>query len=130
MDTTLLLTKVVGPVLLVRGISLIVDRKHFVTLLDRLEGEAKTITFQLLPVALLMAAITVIVACRDLTSPAGILIHLAAWGMAAKSTLLMLFPEGVLAKARLLGRAGFLNGVLFMCLAVGGYFSWFGYLRP
>jgi hypothetical protein len=44
-----------------------------------------------------------------------------------KATALMLFPRVVAAKARLLAKAGFLNVVLAVCFAVGGYFTWFGY---
>jgi len=41
---------------------------------------------------------------------------------------LILFPRAVLAKAQLLGRSGFLHVVTAVCLAVGAYFTWFGYL--
>jgi len=51
-----------------------------------------------------------------------------AWGGIGKGSALILFPQVVVAKARVLERAGFLNVVLFVCLVVGSYFTWFGYL--
>jgi len=46
-----------------------------------------------------------------------------------KGSALILFPNAVVAKARVLRRAGFLNVVLVVCFTVGGYFTWFGYIR-
>jgi hypothetical protein len=57
-----------------------------------------------------------------------VLIHLIAWGRIVKASALILFPKLVAAKARALEQAGFLNVVLVVCLVVGGYFTWFGYV--
>ena len=127
MDFTLLFSKVVGPVLLIRAISILLARRHFVEMLDGLEQEVRTITFSFFPIALFMAAAAIAVTQWDTSTPAGILVLVIAWGGMIKATALMLFPRVVAAKARLLGQAGFLNVVLFACLAVGAYFTWFGY---
>lgn len=127
MDFAILFSKVVGPVLLVRALSIAIDRKHFFAMLDGLEREVSTVTFSLFPIALFMVCVAIVVTQSDTSSPAAVLILVIAWGGIAKSTALMLFPRLVAAKARMLGKAGFLNVVLIVCFAVGGYFTWFGY---
>lgn len=52
-----------------------------------------------------------------------------AWGGRLKAFALILAPCALAAKARVLERAGFLNVVLVVCLAVGGYSTWFGFFQ-
>ena len=127
MEITLFLSKIVGPVLLLRGISILIDRGHFVEMLDRLEDESKTVSFSMFPIAMLMTGIAVTVVHRDTSSLAAILFHVVAWGMIIKTSLLILFPSLMAKKARMIGQAGFLHVVCFMCFAVGAYLTWFGY---
>lgn len=127
MELTLLVSRIVGPVLLVRAVSIVMDRRHFQEMLDGLEKEVSTVSFSMFPIALMMACLALVVSHSDTSSAAAILIHLIAWGGLLKSGALMLFPKLVVQKARRLGRAGFLNVVLVMCTLVGGYFTWFGY---
>ena len=127
METTVLVSKVLGPVLLVRGASILLGRKHFRTMLDGLDKEANTVSFSLFPIALMMACIALAVLHKDVSSPAAVLIQIIAWGGMLKASALILFPRAVVAKARLLGRAGFLHVVWLTCLLVGAYFTWFGY---
>jgi hypothetical protein len=127
METTILISKILGPVLLIRGISILIDRKHFTTMLDGLEREVNTIAFSLFPIALLMACIALAILHTNTSSLAAIFIHIIAWGGMVKTSALILFPRAVVAKARVIGRAGFIHVVWFMCLTVGGYFVWFGY---
>ena len=128
MTVTLVLAKVIGPLLLVRGLSLIVDRAHFMAILDGLEREVSTISFSMIPIALFSAGALLVTAGADSSSLAGILFQVIAWGMMLKSTALMLFPRLVVKKAQMLGKAGFLNVVCVATLLAGGYFSWVGYL--
>ena len=44
MDLPSRLAKVVGPVLLVRGLSILLDRKHFVAMVRRLDREVTTVS--------------------------------------------------------------------------------------
>jgi hypothetical protein len=74
-----------------------------------------------------MGFIALAVLHKDSSSLAAILIKVIAWGGIIKTTALMIFPRSVVAKARLLGQAGFIHVVWFICLLVGGYFAWFGY---
>ncbi len=127
METTILLAKILGPVLLLRGVSILLDRQHFKEMLDGLERESATVAFSLFPIALLMACVALALLHTDTSSPAAILIRLIAWGGMAKASLLILFPRVVVAKARLLGQAGFIQVVWAVCTGVGGYFAWFGY---
>lgn len=129
METTILVSKILGPVLLIRGISILIDRKHFLLMLDGLEKEIHTVSFSLFPIALLMATIALTVLHREYSSLAAILIQVIAWGGMIKATALILFPRLVVAKAHLIGRAGFLEVVWFVCITVGGYFIWFGYFQ-
>ncbi len=117
MDFTLLFSKVVGPVLLIRAVSILLDRRHFVQMLEGVERETGTVAFSFFPIALFMAGAAIAVTQWDVSSPAGILIQVIAWGGMIKATALMLFPRGVAAKARLLGQAGFLYVVTFVCIA-------------
>lgn len=128
MDFAVLFSKVVGPVLLLRAMSILLDRRHFIAMVEGLENEVRSVIFSFLPIALFMAGAAIAVSYSDYSSAAAILIHLLAWGAIIKSTALMFFPQAMAAKARLLVNAGFLNVVMVVCLAVGGYFTWFGYL--
>lgn len=127
MELTSLLSKIIGPVLLLRALSILLDREHFLEMIAGLEREVTTVSFSLFPIALLMSCIALASVHSDLSSPAGLLILAIAWGGMVKASALILFPRAVLEKARLLGRAGFLNVVLLVCFVVGGYFTWFGY---
>jgi hypothetical protein len=128
MESTILITKILGPVLLIRGISIVLDRKHFLAMIQGLDRETITVSFSLFPIALLMACIALAILHRDTSSVAALLIHAIAWGGMVKATALILFPTVMAKKARLLGRIGFLNVVVAICLLVGGYFTWFGYM--
>jgi hypothetical protein len=131
MELTVLIAKVVGPVLLLRGLSIVHNRRHFVEMLRGLERETTTVAFSFFPVALLMTCLALAVIHSDTSSLAAILIHVIAWGGIVKGTVLILFPAALAAKARVLERAGVLHVVLVMCLLLGSYFTWFGYLaRP
>ena len=125
---TSLIAKMVGPVLLLRAVSIIINRRHFIEMLIGLPNELTTVSFSLFPIALLMTCIAVAALHSDTSSLAAVLVHLIAWGGILKASALILFPNAMVAKAQLLARAGFLNVVLLVCLAVGAYFTWFGYL--
>jgi hypothetical protein len=127
MDVTSFIAKVVGPVLLLRAISILMHRRHFVDMVRGLDREVGTVSFSLFPIALLMTCIGIVVVHSDSSTPAAVLIHLMAWGGIVKASGLILFPHAMAAKARLLERAGFLTVVLVVCLVVGAYFTWFGY---
>lgn len=128
MELTSLVAKVVGPVLLLRALSVLLDRKHFGDMVRGLDREVTTVSFSLFPIALLVTCITLAIVHSDTSSVAAILIHVIAWGGILKASALILFPAAVATKARALERAGFLNVVLLVCFVVGGYFTWFGYL--
>jgi hypothetical protein len=127
MELTAFVAKVVGPVLLLRAMSILLDRRHFVEMLRRLDGEVTTVSFSAFPIALLMVCIALAVSHSDTSSLAAILIHVIAWGGILKASALILFPRLVATKARALERAGFLNVVLLVSCVVGAYFTWFGY---
>lgn len=129
MDFTVLFAQIVGPVLLLRALSIVIDRRHFDAMLDGLAAEITTVSFSLFPIALFMSCAAIALLHDDLASPAAVLIRIIAWGGLLKSAALILFPKAVMAKAQLLGRAGFLNVVLAVCFVVGAYFTWFGYAR-
>jgi hypothetical protein len=76
-----------------------------------------------------MTCITLALVHSDTSSVAAILVHVIAWGGIVKASALILFPAAVVAKARALERAGFLNVVVVVCFLVGGYFTWFGYFE-
>jgi len=127
MERTLLITRIVGPVLLLRALSILIDRQHFLEMLRGLDQEVATISFSLFPIALLMTCIALAMVHSDSSSLAAVLVRLMAWGGMAKASALILVPHVVVAKAHVLERAGFLNVVLAVCFAVGAYFTWFGY---
>jgi hypothetical protein len=128
MELTSLICKVVGPVLLLRAVSILVDRRHFAEMVAGLEREVTTVSFSLFPIALLMACLGLAATHTDTSSLAAILIYVMIWAGMVKASALILVPRLVATKARVLVRAGFLNVVLLACLVVGGYFTWFGYL--
>jgi hypothetical protein len=127
MELTKIIAKVIGPVLLLRAVSILLERDHFTAMLRDLDREVSTITFSFFPVALLMACIALVLVHSDTSSLAGMLVRIIAWAGILKSSALILFPRFVVAKAHVLAEAGFLNVVLVACTLVGGYFTWFGY---
>ena len=129
METTLFLSKILGPVLLVRGLSVIIDRGHFRGMLDRFEEEVNTLAFSFFPIALLMSCIALALIHDDTSSLAGVFIQVIAWGGIVKAVALILFPALIAKKARLLGQFGFIHVVWIVCFGVGGYFTWFGYFN-
>ncbi len=126
MEFTVLFSKIVGPVLIIRALSILIDRNHFFEMVDGLKAEITTVSFSFFPVALFMTAVAILVTHSDTSSLAAILIYIIAWGALAKSTVLMLFPGVAVDKAKLLVKAGFLNVVLLVCFAAGGIFTYFG----
>lgn len=129
MDLTSFIAKVVGPVLLLRAVSILIDRRHFVDMVRGLDRELTSVSFSAFPIALLMTSIGVAVVHSDLSTPAAVLIRIMVWGGILKGSALILFPRVMAAKARMLERAGFLTVVVVVCLVVGAYFTWFGYFR-
>lgn len=127
MDFTLIFAQIVGPVLILRALSIVIDREHFDEMLAGLEGEITTVSFSLFPIALFMTCAALAIMHDDLSSPAAILIRIIAWVGMLKASALILFPKVVMAKAQMLGKASFLNVVLVMSFLVGAYFTWFGY---
>ena len=127
MEFTILFSKIVGPILIVRALSIVIDRKHFFDMVDGLEKEITTVSFSFFPVALFMAAVAILVTHSDTSSLAAIFIWIIAWGALAKSTVLMLFPRVAVDKAKLLVKAGFLNVVLVVCFVAGGIFTYYGF---
>jgi hypothetical protein len=125
---TVFLTKIIGPVLLLRALSIVIDREHFHAMIEGFDREITTVSFSLFPIAMLMGFIALAISHLDWSSPAAVLLHVIAWGGMAKTSALILFPKVMVAKARVVTRAGFLNVVLGACFLVGGYFTWFGYL--
>ena len=129
METTRFVCRIVGPVMLVRCISILIDRAHFVAMVEGLGAEVDTVSFSFFPIALFMACLTLLTLHHDTSSPAAWAIHVMAWGGSLKASALMLFPAAVVAKAQSLVAAGFLDIVCLACVAVGAYFVWFGYAR-
>jgi len=128
MRTTSVIARIIGPVLLLRGLSILVDVEHFRRVLAGLDREVSTIAFSAFPIALLMACLALVVLHADVSSLAALIIRVMAWGGIVKASALILFPHVVVAKAAALGDAGFLTVVVGVCLAVGGYLTWFGYV--
>ena len=127
MDTTLFLSRLVGPVLIVRGLTLIIYREHFRQMMNNLEQEMRTISFAMVPVGIMLGGLAILQLHDDTSSVAAILFHLIGWGAVVKTTLLMLFPKRISAKVQILGRWGFLTVAWVVTSAVGVYFTWFGY---
>ena len=93
MKLTTLITRIVGPVLLLRALSILIDRQHFLQMLRGLEGEVATVSFSFFPIALLMTCIAVVLVHSDSSSLAALLIRVIAWGGIVKASALMLFPD-------------------------------------
>jgi hypothetical protein len=127
MELTSLVAKVIGPVLLLRALSIVLHRAQFIEMVRGLDREITTVSFSLFPIVLLMTCTTLVLFHSDTSSVAALLVRLIAWGGIIKASALILFPKAVVAKAQALERAGFLNLVLVVCFVVGAYFTWFGY---
>ena len=129
MDTTLFLSRVIGPLLIVRGVTIILYREHFRQIMNNLEQEMRTISFAMVPVGIMMGALAILQVHDDTSSIAAILFHIIAWGAVIKTTVIMLVPRLVAAKVKILAELGFLTVAMVATSAVGVYLTWFGYLR-
>ena len=129
METTVLLSKILGPVLLLRGISIFFDRQQVVTMLERLEEESTSAAFSTLPVILFMASLALAVTHKDTSNPAAVILHIIAWVGILKGALLILRPRAVLSFGGLAGKAAFPHGVWVVSVVLGVYLTWFGYIR-
>ena len=127
-DSTVLLCRIAGPVLLLRALSIAIDRRHFETMVAGLEREVDTVTFSFFPIALLMVCLGLGATYHDTSSLAALLLQAMIWIGAIKATALILWPRAVVQKARILLRAGFLGVVLIVCCVVGGCFTWVGWV--
>lgn len=127
---TLVLARVLGPLLILRGLSILIDRRHFESLLEGLEREVETISFSMVPVFLFIGFGTLLVLHWDFSSPAATLITLMAIGGTLKTSVLILFPGLMVTKARALGRLGFLRVVWVASLTVGAVLTWAGWSQP
>jgi hypothetical protein len=127
MDLTKAISKIIGPVLLLRAASILIDRNHFLEMLRGLDGEVATVSFSMFPIALLMAFISLAMVPLESGTLAALLLRLIAWGGILKTSALILVPRVVVAKVHVIEQAGILNVVLAGCFAVGAYFTWFGY---
>lgn len=128
MDSTRVIAKILGPVLLLRALSIVIDRQHFLEMLRGLDREVTTVSFSMFPMALLIAFLSLALVPLDSGGLAAVLLRLIAWGGIVKTSALILVPRVVVAKAQALEQAGILNVVLAACFAVGAYFTWFGYV--
>ena len=129
METTVLLSKILGPVLLLRGISIFFDRHQVVTMLERLEEESTSAAFSALPVILFMASLAMAVTHRDTSNPAAVILHIIAWVGILKGAALILRPKAVLAFGRHAERTTVLHGICVASVGLGVYLTWFGYIR-
>ena len=110
METTLLLSKILGPVLLLRGISILINRQHFVAALAGLQKEAHSVAFSVFPIILLMASIALAASHSDTSSVAALLLHVIAWLGILKGAVLILRPKVLLDQAQHFGEPVFLHG--------------------
>lgn len=129
METTMFLSRLVGPLLIVRGLTLILYREHFRQIMNNLEQEMRTISFAMVPVGIMMGALAILQLHHDTSSIAAIMFHLIGWGAVLKTSLIMLFPKLVAEKVKILGEWGFLTVAWVVTSATGVYFTWFGYFQ-
>ena len=99
-----MLSKILGPVLLLRGVSILFNRQQVVTMLEGLENELTSAVFFVLPTLLLTAGLALAITHKDTSSPAALILHLIAWAGILKGALLILRPKVVLAYCRHAGR--------------------------
>ena len=127
MDLNLLIAKLVGPVLLVRSLSILIDKKHFEAMLEGLDKEIKTLSFSFIPVTLFAAALFILNYQTDRTSFDGIAITCIAVLAIIKTSLLMLFPDLMVEKAKKLGELGVVAFAMFGTLSIGICLTYLGY---
>jgi hypothetical protein len=127
MDLTKGISRVIGPVLLLRAASILIDRNHFLEMLRGLDREVATVSFSMFPIALLMGFISLALVPLESGTLAALLLRVIAWGGILKTSALILVPRVVVAKAHVVEQAGILNVVLAASFVVGTYFTWFGY---
>lgn len=126
-ETTQNISKILGPLLLVRGVSILIAPAHFRSLIQRLETEVSSISFSMVPVFLFATFLSFALFFRDLESVAGILIFTIGVVGTVKTSVVMLVPRMLARKVRALKRIPFVEIIAATCLLAGAYFAWVGY---
>src|SRR5262245_36789020 len=106
MDLTKTIAKIIGPVLLLRAASILIDRNHFFEMIRGLDREVATVSFSMFPIALLMGFISLAPVPLESGTLAALLLRLIAWGGILKTSALILVPRFVVAKAHVVEQAG------------------------
>lgn len=125
-DTTLLIIKLLGPILFVAGLGFVVNVKYFYDGLKNVDDESPVFILFMGMMTLLLGML--IIAKHNLWSSVNEII-VSVFGVLAvvKGVLLLLAPKQLLKFGVSLYSKGLLTVAGVVMLGLGGYLSWVGY---
>ena len=128
MQTSIFIARLIGPVLLVTGVALLVNRKDF----DALVQEFLRSRALLLLVALvdLAVGLAIVLTHNVWVADWRIIITLLGWLLLVRGAVRLLIPDQVKALGtKVLGNANVVTGSLAVVTVLGLVLSYFGYVR-
>jgi hypothetical protein len=127
-QTSIFLAKLIGPILLVAGVAMLVNRKD----LDALAQEILRSRLMLLLFGLidLSVGLAIVLTHNVWAADWRIIITLLGWLLLVRGAVRLLIPDQVKALgAKVLGNANVVTGSLAVVTVLGLVLSYFGYLR-
>jgi len=126
-ETTLYLSQLMGPILVLFGISFLIKEKWY---LEVFKGLHKNGLFLYLDSVVETTAGLAIVLSHNLwgTTPE-VMISLIGWAMLFEGTMIMMTSKAFLrSMMTMIATSNWLKVSAFLSLVIGGYLSWAGYL--
>ena len=126
-ETTLFLSRLIGPIVLLLGVSFAIQHKFYIDLLNKLKENGAFLF--LIAIVELTAGLAIVLNHNLWTSAPEIIISIMGYGMILEGTLVILGGKTWIKLAiRLFSRTTplFVFSAL-VALALGGYLTWMGY---
>lgn len=125
-DTTLLVSQLAGPTMMVFALGMFMNKKHFIKAMKSLDKEP---LFIVITGAISMVVGLAIVLNHNVWSTAPeVIVSLIGWLSVVKGAWHVLFPDALVKFVKKLANEGFLNFDGLLALALGGYMSWWAFL--
>jgi hypothetical protein len=128
MQTSIFLAKLIGPILLVAGVAMLVNRKELDALAQEfLRSRALLVLFGFIDLA---AGLAIVLTHNVWVADWRLIITLLGWLLLVRGAVRMLVPDQVRAfGATFLRNANVVTGSLAVTTALGLVLSYFGYVR-
>jgi hypothetical protein len=128
MQTSIFIARLLGPVLLIAGIAMLVNRRRLDAIVQELFGSP--LLLLLLGIIDFTVGLAIVLTHNVWTADWRVIITLLGWALIVRGAVRMLIPEQAKAfGAKLLKNSTVICASLGATIALGVVLSWFGYAR-